>query len=224
MKSLKVATLQLRNTVLKPSQIHKLRGYMGNLFKKYDLMHNHDIVTGRSIYRYPLIQFKIIDKVPTLLAISDHAIKIFKEIFLTLNEISIDNKKIHILEKNLKIREDTFGYSDKLHSYKFGSPWIALNQKNYLQYQETKSNDEKEKLLSRILIGNILSMSKDLGMWLDKENRITANSCLSTVRVKLKGRDMNAFTGMFFTNYLISDYLGIGKSVSRGFGIIKRLI
>ena len=224
MELLKVAVLQLTNVNLKHSQIHKLRGYIGNLFKDYDIIHNHNQTTGQYIYRYPLIQFKIINKTPTLLAISDKAINIFSEIFLKLQTITIDNNTIPIHEKNLNIMNDHFGFSDKWHSYEFISPWLALNQKNYLLYQTKQPISQKEVFLSKILTGNILSMSKDLGVWLDQDKRIVVNTSVQPIQVKLKGEEMTAFKGMFITNYLISDYLGIGKSVSRGFGVVKRLM
>ena len=38
----------------------KLRGYIGNKYKEYDILHNHD--DNKFIYRYPLVQYKIINK------------------------------------------------------------------------------------------------------------------------------------------------------------------
>jgi hypothetical protein len=34
---------------------------------------------------------------------------------------------------------------------------------------------------------------------------------------------MTGFKGMFAVNFELPDYIGLGKSVSRGFGTIKRL-
>ncbi|MCD6274298.1 MAG: hypothetical protein J7K30_16025 [Deltaproteobacteria bacterium] len=47
---------------------------------------------------------------------------------------------------------------------------------------------------------------------------------LKEVKVNLKGKNMTAFTGIFKTNFCLPDYLGIGKSVSRGFGGVRRVI
>ena len=44
---------------VRPAELHKVRGYFSNEYKQYDLLHNHDRETGKSIYRYPAIQFKI---------------------------------------------------------------------------------------------------------------------------------------------------------------------
>jgi hypothetical protein len=39
----------------------------------------------------------------------------------------------------------------------------------------------------------------------------------------LKGMPMLGFLGSFSVNFVIPDYWGIGKSVSRGFGTVKRV-
>ena len=43
------------------------------------------------------------------------------------------------------------------------------------------------------------------------------------VNTFLKGNPMLGFLGEFEVNFEIPDYLGIGKSVSRGFGTVKKM-
>ncbi len=221
---MKKSTLLLNNIKLRPDQIHKFRGFVGNLFKEHDLIHNHDTETGKVIYRYPLIQFKLIDNTPAIIAITDSAVKIFSEIFMNLDKISIDGIDIPVFEKDLKVEEVDFGYSDETFMYEFITPWLALNQKNYSKYESAKSSDEKQDNLKRILTGNILSMSKSLDYRLDKEQVIKTTLQVKHRKVNLKGKSMLGFTGIVKTNFLIPDYMGLGKSVSRGFGCLKKLI
>ena len=51
------------------------------------MIHNHDVVTGKMIYRYPLIQFKIINDVPAIIALTEKAVKVFTQLFMSLDEI-----------------------------------------------------------------------------------------------------------------------------------------
>jgi len=44
----------------------------------------------------------------------------------------------------------------------YTSPWLALNERNYEQYQKLENWAKKKELLEKILIGNIISMSKGL--------------------------------------------------------------
>jgi hypothetical protein len=57
---MKKATLSFSNVNWGASHIHKFRGFIGNLFKNHDLIHNHDLKTGKPIYRYPLICAEIL--------------------------------------------------------------------------------------------------------------------------------------------------------------------
>jgi hypothetical protein len=106
---MKKATLYLNNINLRISQIHKLRGFIGNLFEHYDVIHNHDLNTGKPIYRYPLIQFKLINKTPAIVAITKQAVAIFMEIFMKLEKIVIEDVTIPLFEKDLKVEKVEFG-------------------------------------------------------------------------------------------------------------------
>ncbi|MFA6013303.1 MAG: hypothetical protein WC799_25155 [Desulfobacteraceae bacterium] len=102
---MKKATLMFGSVPLKPNQIHKFRGFVGNLFSEHDIVHNHDRETGKSIYRYPLIQFKLINDAPAIVSITEQAVNLFGELFMKLNRIEIDGLEIPIHEKDLKIEE-----------------------------------------------------------------------------------------------------------------------
>ncbi len=221
---MKKSTLLLNSVALKPSQIHKFRGFIGRLFADYDVVHNHDIATGKPIYRYPLIQFKLLNRSPAIIAISDRAVSAFAAIFMTLENIVIDETEIPVYEKDLKIEDVEFGYSSEMFVYEFLSPWIGLNQKNYVKYCKAKDKDERDLMLKKALIGNILSMSKYLDCWLTKDQQIKAEVQVKESEVSLKGESLIGFKGIFKSNFVVPDYLGLGKSVSRGFGIVKQII
>lgn len=221
---MKKATLYFNDIRLSPSQIHKFRGYVGNVFAEHDLIHNHNIETGKHIYRYPLIQFKLIDQTPCIIALTEKAIQVFTEIFMSLDEINIEGKRIPVNEKDFKIENADFGFSSETFMYEFTSPWIALNQKNYSAFTGMVETEEKKNLLKRILTGNILSMAKYLGCHLTPDQRIRANLNFRQSKTTLKGKNMIGFEGVFKTNFHLPDHTGLGKSVSRGFGSIRKCI
>jgi len=93
---------------------------------------------------------------------------------------------------------------------------------NYEKYIKFGTWEKKRTLLGKILIGNIISMSKSLGYTVLES--IKANILkLKEVKTSLKGVPMLGFLGDFSVNFEIPDYFGIGKSVSRGFGTVKRV-
>ena len=221
---MKKATLTLSNIHLKPRQIHKLRGFVGNLFRKHDLIHNHDLESGKVIYRYPLIQFKLIDDTPAIVSITEKAVAVFSDLFMKLNTITIDGFELPVHEKDLKVEEVAFGYSDETFVYEFQSPWIGLNQKNYAKYENTPDEAGRKDLLKRILTGNILSMSKFLDYRLAPGQTIRTDLTVKPGPVQLKGKTLLGFRGVIKTNFMIPDHLGIGKSVSRGFGMVQKIL
>ncbi len=221
---MKKATLTLTGIRLNPSQTHKFRGYVGNIFSEYDLIHNHDPITGRHLYRYPLVQFKVIQNTPRIIALTQKAVNIFTDIFMGMDNIIIENRHIPIHEKDLKIERVDFGFTNEPFMYEFITPWIALNQKNYAAYLNLNTQEEKNDHLGRILVGNILSMAKYLGLHIESHERIRADLRLKQKPVTLKGQKMIGFQGFFKTNFHLPDDTGLGKSVSRGFGTVRRII
>ena len=97
---------------------------------------------------------------------------------------------------------------------------MALNQENYRKYINTSITQRRE-LLHRILIGNLISMSK--WMQYDVKERLYSMVDVKPVNVNFKNNKMIAFKGNFTCNFLIPDYLGLGKSVSRGFGTVLKI-
>jgi hypothetical protein len=97
-----------------------------------------------------------------------------------------------------------------------------LNEKNYEKYQKFGMWPKRKELLENVLIGNLLSMSKSLGYTVAEPIRAEIKN-FKEVRTKLKDVPMIGFLGTFFVNFEIPDYLGIGKSVSRGFGTVKKV-
>lgn len=201
---------------LTPRYGEKLRGYLGNKYKEIDLLHNHN--EAGFIYRYPLVQYKVIDGIPMIIGINQ-ATNIIARIGIDDDEFIFDDQKYQAFQKKIVKYELEFGVTDDYIEYKFISPWISLNQSNIKKYKDY-TNIDKEEMLKKILIGNLLSVSKGLNYTVDK--KINAWINLKEMEVMIKGIRHIAFKGNFKVNFNIPDNLGIGKSVSRGFGTVKR--
>ncbi len=194
----------------------KLRGAMAGKFPQYTLLHHH-LEAGRLLYQYPKVQYKVINRFPMVIGIEE-GIGVLEEIYGGLGEMKLsrDGPSVHS-ELKIQLTEETFGKADDLFEYCFATPWMALNQKNYSQYIQS-SKDVQERLLKSILVGNILSMSKSLGYHVD--SHILTNLRLSGMASNFKDNRMLSFRGKFVVNFHIPDYLGLGKSVARGFGTV----
>ena len=215
---LKIFELNFLNLAISKREIPKIRGYISASYPEYDELHNHD--GDKFIYRYPLIQYKVIGKTPKIIGINEGA-DILKEIEEKLEFVHIGDKHIDIYEKGMFYKKVKFGVSEKLHKYIFETPWMCLNQDNYKKFIMLGSDEKKKDLLERILIGNILSMSKRFRYTVN--DKIQAKVYLKEQIINFKNQKMTAFRGFFETNFIIPDYLGIGKSVSRGFGSVRKV-
>lgn len=201
-------------------QSSKLRGYIGNEFKNHPLLHNH-YGNEKFLYSYPLVQYHILDGQAMLLGIEE-GVDVIKDISSDLKELKLDNTSYLIEEKIIREKEvDVNTTNEELH-YKFVTPWLALNTQNFKKYNNIEDWREKKLFLNKILIGNILSMAKGLGIIVNR--RIYVKTHLKPVSVEYKSVKMIGFTGEFKVRFKIPDYFGFGKGVSQGFGSVKRII
>ena len=75
-------------------------------------------------------------------------------------------------------------------------------------------------LLDAVLVGNLLSCFKGLGI-VAAEEIVAYLTRLENIRtISSKKTQMMAFDVAFESNVLLPPYIGLGKSVSRGFGVL----
>lgn len=214
--NLLVFTLSLASTRPFKESGAQLRGFFATKFNEYQLLHQHD--TDKFIYQYPMVQYKMIGRTPMVIGINEGA-EVLKEIYDEYDKINLNGNEYEIVERGITYKKEDFGISDKLIKYDFVTPWFALNQKNYRKYLYS-GRDQQLELLRKNLVGNMLSMSKSLGYQVPE--MIKCHTELQKRSSSLKGNEILVFKGSFVTNFQIPDYLGLGKSVSRGFGTVKR--
>src|SRR4030067_1999933 len=157
--NLKTFTLTLSSTRPIHGSASHLRGFFATKFNEYTLLHQHS--ADKFIYSYPLVQYKMINSAPMVIGINDGA-EVLKQVYDKYDEIKLGDEVYEIVERGICIQNQEFGLSDKFHSYEFATPWLALNQENYLKYYGMKNYDETQEFMRKTLIGNLLSMSKSL--------------------------------------------------------------
>lgn len=192
----------------------QIRGYVGRQFQNKLLLHNHQ--NEELVYSYPLVQYKKIGEDIIIFAMEE-GLDSIKEIMSQLKELKMKNT-YKITEKMLYEKEYEIKESKQLLQYKIITPWLALNQKNYKKYTTLINQKEKKIFLNKILIGNILSMSKSFGIMVNE--KLLVKSHLQIQDVNYKSVVLKGFTGEFQTNFQLPDYIGLGKGVSHGYGTI----
>ncbi len=202
------------------SQGNKLRGFLGKLYPGEVMIHHHEN-NKQTLYTYPLIQCKVIDGFPLVVGIDD-GMELVQNLFIKLERLELGNKTYTVMDRKAIFNGSGLKMLDIRVKYSFLTPWLALNERNYQLYQRTGSAFRRKKQLENILVANIISMSKGIGYTVPDiiEAEILR---YREVYTSLKGNPMLGFIGEFAVNFKIPDYLGLGKSVSRGFGTIKKI-
>ena len=222
MTSLPLTTITLPEIALRTRDAHKLRGYFGDFFREHSpLLHNH-YADGTFRQKYPLVQYKVLGRVPTLVGLGEGA-DLLVQLFLSIRELDIDGYRYDVLAKHIRHEKAPVGMSDELHRYRFETLWMALNQENYREYTHLDGASRRQQL-GRILKNNLLAFLKAAGAHQFDMPRILVNLNLrEEVTTQFKNQTMLGFTGEFVANVNLPDGVGLGKSVARGFGTIRRL-
>jgi len=200
----------------------KLRGFFARKFNGYLLLHHH-LGNNKLLYQYPRIQYKDISGKKMVLGLAE-GVEVLQSIYNQYDWINLDGNKYQIYSKEILIKEELFVVTheqDEYLKYQFLSPWFALNEENYRKYKNYKYSERTDQLKS-ILIQNIISMAKTFRYFVD--SKIIVNTThLKETSIEFKGVDIIGFLGTFQINFHLPDYIGLGKSVSQGFGTIKQL-
>ena len=203
---------------LQPFDIPKFRGYLANKYPDYTLIHNH-LSDNKYRYAYPSIQFKIIDGRPVIVGIGD-GIEVLKHVFLDIKELDINGQGYQVGEKSIAFDSVEVGQADKRLDYCFLSPWMALNSDNYRKYRRLQWYEQR-RFLETILGRNLKSLSKGFNYFIPDFDKLYVQADLKPAARNFKNIKMICFEGTFSTNFVIPDYLGIGKQTARGFGTVK---
>jgi len=205
---------------LSRAETTRLRGYFGTVFRDEVLLHHHD-PSGRLLYTYPRVQFKVLAKTAHVVGIAEGA-PVVERLWREVDYARIGDHLLPIREATLLPRCDPFGQAPQMLDYRFLTPWLGLNQDNYQRYCRAADPALKRQILQRVLVGNCLSLAKSLGVRVTAQ--LIAEVGLLRPRIcRFKGLPMLGFLGRFRINFYLPARLGLGKSVSRGFGTVVPL-
>ncbi len=217
---IKKVVLIFSGVELKKTDIPRFRGFLSNKYPNYEIIHNH-LKDGSFRYSYPLIQFKTINQKPAIVGINE-GIELLKKVFMEIQNLQIGEKIEQINEKSIVLQEEEFGTTDDFIDYKFCSPWMALNQENYNKYNRMNRYDQMG-FLKHILRENLKSVSKAFSYTIPNIEEVKVDGSFRRKLANFKNIQMVCFTGYFMMNFNMPDYLGIGKQVARGFGMVERV-
>jgi len=181
------------------------------------LLHGHD-PQGRPIASY--VRYRVEQGLGHIAGWGP-ALDLLNEIRDDLTSLRLDRSLHEVLGSELHDNMEPFGLAPYPLSYCSLSPWLALNERNHARYSQLQSPQKKRELLSGIMVGNLLALAKHADHWVD--GRIVCEvdpSCETSV--SHKSTELLGFDVECQMNFYLPEWLGIGKLVSKGYGLFER--
>lgn len=219
MKKIRVLTVTF-DTRIESHEIPAFRGaIVDKVGRENTLFHNH--LSGNAyLYKYPLIQYKTIAGKPAIVCI-EHGVDEIHKFFENRDWSLRISERLHDMRiSRLNMNQFVMQVWDKRWQYSITN-WVALNQENYKKYAAIETLTGQIEFLERTLTANIISLAKGIEWDVDKTIQLHINQIKHTRLVNLKGNKVTAFTLDFTTNVFLPNHIGLGKSVSLGYGVVR---
>lgn len=189
-------------------------------FKDNPVLHNH---TERGFdYKSPQVRYIAIKGVPRLLSF-DKGLDIVEKIYKEQPTLKVGTASYKVIGTELEDRIEDIGIvGGTTYRYSSITPWIALNEENYSLFVRAGVFEARKKILSKILVGNLLSLSKNLNVEIKETINVELNN-FSEIELKAGHLPLLGLNANFETNYKLPELVGIGKLVSKGFGIMHMI-
>jgi hypothetical protein len=215
-----VRTLVVRfDLPLRPFEISAFRGAIIEKVGREHILFNHHISDNKFLYRYPLIQYKSINRQPTILCLGEGVDEIHKLFNKSHWDIDLNGRKAVLTIDEMRFGNATLNVLDNVFNYQLHN-WLALSEKNFQRYKNLNNEIEQIEMLEKILVGNILSFAKGMEWEITEQIKVRIQNIRKNKNLKYKSTHLLAFTIDFSTNVDLPQYIGLGKGVSRGYGVL----
>jgi hypothetical protein len=225
MKKVKYLTILFKNDIAF-HEIPKFRGaVISSLETDNVLFHNHQ--DGGFRYAYPLIQYKQVGQRACLVCLEDGVHEVHAFFQSRPTQLRLGDRTIVPEVDRLQMHEAVLQVWNKMFQYRIQN-WLALNEEHFREYQMKTDNEDKNRFLTSILRGNILSMAKGLGWYIESEVKVKLTKVAHTRLIRYKDTRFSAFDVQFECNVSLPTYIGLGKGSALGYGVVdgvrKRII
>lgn len=221
MNNINTLLVQFKNEISR-GEIPIFRGCVNSTMENANILFHNHINDDELRYRYPLIQYKRINKCASIVCIGEGT-EVIGDFFEAGNfHFKIDEREVDMKIERIEAKRTIVQVWDSEFRYTMRK-WLPLSSENYQEYRKLEGIVEQTVFLQKILIGNILSMCKGLSIAIEKEISCKITNIDNNRIYTYKGVKMMGFDVEFKTNVSLPDFIGLGKGVSLGFGMIKRI-
>jgi len=175
---------------------------------------------GKVLHRYPALHCKMVKGELMVIGICLGA-GFLDDVTDGDRELGTDDLSCTILARDEEIRNEEFGIDGKLHHYEFLTPWLALNQQYAKKFYDLSGKPARDAFMEKLLLSHLNTLAKSLDYPLP--GPITCTAKVKFLRERIGRENVIVFLGKFSTSLRIPGYLGIGQSVSQGYGTVREI-
>ena len=203
---------------LKRSDLRRFRAQVSEALGPGNvLFHNHTDDDARPLrYRYPLVQYKVLNKKAAIIGIAEGALAVREQISPDGVHFAGNFEILSRLDENYQI-----GLGTELQPY-YLAQWLALNPDNAKRWQSLSGEAARTPELERILAAHILSFASGIGYHVPgpKGLVVEIQEWAGPRRASYHGKNFHSFDVRFSCNLTLPFDIGLGKAASHGFGCV----
>jgi len=212
-----------------PIKAEDIKAFRGAVAAKVGLdqewFHNHNNradATSNYHYRYPLVQYKRVNRRPAILFV-DGGVEQAQHFFAQPRwSISFGPKHTTAEVTDMQIFKHVLGIGTESKRYRLRH-WLAFNQKNFEVYRSQRRLVDQLLLLEKALVGHILAFANGVDFRFERRFSLGITQLLDQKTVLLSRNKMIAFDIEFESDAMLPPMIGLGRGVSRGMGEVTSI-
>lgn len=183
-----------------------------------DLFHNHKSKTEYH-YRYPLVQYKSFEGKAGIIGITETGVNALQSL---LQNADFRERCIEWIGEQFAVTEQTTDtlalHAAPIYRYQLRQ-YLALNETNVEAWNAKPALAARVALLERCLVAHILKFASAIQWQLPAKSLQVQLLDFQCHVTRLHGVRFLSFDALFDTNITLPEGIGLGKSVSLGYGV-----
>ena len=172
------------------------------------------------LHRYPLIHYRVSRGQASLWGLNEGAQALRRWLLAQEAPLEMGGRRYSLQIAELQERQYRLEIAGAQRTYRL-MDYLALNQENYLAWQQAPNLMVRMQLLEGALTGHILGFCTAVGYHIpDRALEVSLLHLREARPVRLHGVERLAFNLIFRTNLTLPPQLALGKGVSHGFGLL----
>lgn len=220
MKKIRYLVIEFDND-LHPKEVPAFRGAIASKVGSEHVNFHHHLSEREFLYGYPVIQYKSIRRQAALVCV-DFGVDEVHHFFQNKSwKVKIGDRQEVLEIKNLRMHQFVMQVWDKSFNYRIVN-WLPFNDVNYQKFKQSDDWMQHQSLLESILTGNIISFAKGIKWDVDKQIQVRVDEIIKRKTIRIKGQTYLGLDVNFRSNVFLPNYIGLGKSPSKGYGMVRQ--